>query len=270
MNAARITVKIDGVKIKLFVSGEISEEYATKIFNEISSKLQMKDDNSDEGTIQSQNDLQLDSLETSNNKEKKIVRKKTKYERVLEYVEEYGPVDASEIVEDLGYKKTLVSSYLHKMKTEGKVKNTSGTNRLYVSTNPKQNNVRIFEQLMANIPCRYVMDYIFTKDAVNINSLREYIKDIGLEENVIPNVINPLLQYNLIEWNNDEDIYSIPLSSRIWYYPLMKDQGMTHKSLTKALKTTVESEEFKNALTEAFDKQLIRLNVYGDVEVALK
>lgn len=267
MEQMRITLKIEGGDKEFKISGNISKNKALEYFEMLYSDLKIleKFENNLQNTdICEQNTSRcITEGEKEEKEEREETQRKTLYSRVLDLIKEKGPISTKEIAEKFEKDKTLISAYVSKLKAEGKIVNTQGSKRLYISANFKARATQeygTFEKLIKYERTEYIIDYILSKSEVKVDDIKTYVSRRNTYDvELIADIIKVLDEYDLICWDNGKEGYIIPDTTKIWYYALKEDPGITFMDLYQKPDVIVNSEEFIKKLEEAREKGLIEI-----------
>lgn len=267
----RISYTVNGKKF-LSISLEIKEEEALRIFqkfyayveNEQSSSLDIKKENVEEKT------------KRNSARKQKQGGKETVYQKILKFVAENGNVTAKDIVEGTGANKRTVSIYLSKMKAAGEITNPKGIKEKYCinnglnqwpvkekeASNPKKKEEEkqqeyqeqgVFEKLINNEKYLEIMEYIMNKNSFKVDSIRRSFQQY---EELIPDIIRSLTDKKLIYFEDENERYVVPDTTRIWYCLLNEKQPVQDIYISYKLKMQFDK-EFVKILQQATKLQLI-------------
>lgn len=286
MEEMRITLKIEGKGKKFKISGRMSEIRAIECFEKLYSEIrglnelhkdvenslfnlpygkqctaEIEDDDKEEGYIKS----------LYANKEEGHI--KSLYAKVFDFIDKKGPVSTKEIAEALEKDTILISAYVSKLKKEGKIVNTQGSKRLYVSSNFKVRETKEYgalEKLIRSDRTAYIIDYILRKSEVKVDDIRLYAERRSTYDlELVTDIIKILDEYELIYWDNEKEEYTIPDTTKIWYYSI-KEGEITYIDLSHRLGKMINSDDFENPLREATEKGLVQINNDYKVYAILK
>lgn len=262
MSDVRITLKINGTEKKLKISGSIDERKAIEYFEEIYSELELAKCERSNDTI-----IEKEEKKNSGTSNKTIARKKeTLYSRIIDYIDQNGPVSSKDITDVLQLNKTTVGNYLSKMKKEGKIVNVLGSKQLYcINANNKEG---VFEKLIKDERYLDILDYILTRDTFKMEKLRNHVYAYA---DKIPDVIKPLNNFKLIQWKEEKEEYSVPGTTRVWYC-VLKEDAIKYDEIVLRLDSNkvIPNKIMDGFIKDAISKQLIEQNPYGRFNAKLR
>ena len=274
MEEMRITLKIEGQGKKFKISGMMSEINAIECFERLYSEIM--ESNKLHKVVEknicnlSYNKQCMVEIEDDDKEEED---RKSLYTKVFDFIDKKGPVSTKEIAEAFKKDTILISTYVSKLKREGKIVNTQGSKRLYVSSNLKVRETKEYgalEKLIRSDRTAYIIDYILNKSEVKVDDIRLYVERRSTYDlELVTDIIKILYKYELIYWDNGKEEYTIPDTTKIWYYSI-KEGEITYIDLAHRLGKMINSDNFENPLREAMEKGLVQINNDYKVYAILK